>query len=118
MNNYDGDYWGHNGPNLLTRLFRRECKTFITEMPLTCSNFTMLQREKCYAIDWREWQKFFNIADAADVMNKVKDSYFVHFWNHLNADKKLSKLKDANTAYMKLAEKFCPEVVAAPDDFF
>lgn len=61
---------------------------------------------------------FFNASDADALMDRVKNSHFVHVWNNKNSEEKLSKRKNFDSAYVKLAQKFCPKVFKASDDSF
>ena len=115
MRNYDGNEWGHNGPHMLTRVFNKVCGVPLKKMPMTCSNFTMFARETCYVIEWRS---LFNPTKLKFVMNLAKKAHFIHTWNHECADQALSKTKDSETGYIKLAQMYCPKVLAASTDSF
>ena len=120
MESYDGNRWSHNGPRLLTQTYKKMCHVDkrTKDVPLKCANFTMLPKNKCYEIGFSEWQRFFDASQTDFVMNRIKGSYFVHIWSHLNSVEILSKSEDSGTVYFKLAEKFCPKVLLASDDLF
>ena len=117
---YNGYIWGRNGPHMLTRMFKKACNVTsdTKEIPRSCKGFTMFPIDKCYAVHWTTHRQFFEPSHGIKVMDQIKDSYFVHIWNHLNAKIKLSKTNDLDAAYIILAKKFCPEVFSIPNDVF
>lgn len=81
-----------------------------------CHGFIVLPPSKCYAIPFRKWETFFNAEDTKDVLERVKDSVIVHFWNKFSITKRV-RVGDGS-AYDVLAKKFCPRVYAAAGEYF
>ena len=120
MENFNGQNLIRNGPELLTRVYRKTCNATSNseEVPWTCGNFTILKQHKCYEIGWPEWDKLFKASKSRETMNRIKDSYFVHFWNDKGFKVNLSKTKDLGVPYIRLARTYCPKVMDVPDDEF
>jgi lactosylceramide 4-alpha-galactosyltransferase len=81
-----------------------------------CSGFLVLPTEACYEVDYPEWKKFFDEADAEEVMRRIENSSAIHFWNYMSAGEKLSTKSKA--AYIKIAKQYCPRVLKAAGEFF
>lgn len=105
MLNYDGHKWGHNGPDMITRVAKSLCdlKGSIKE-PLNCANLTILPKTKCYEIGYYEWKHFYDIKHAANDMQRLKESYFVHFWNKMNQLEKLQSFTNSSTPYVQASD--------------
>lgn len=103
MENYNGTKWGHNGPELITRVAKSMCtlKNMIRE-PLECSQLTVLPRRSCYEISFGEWQRFYQIDRADDVIKRLKTSQFAHFWNKLNQHQQLKSRTNSSTPQIQV----------------
>lgn len=119
VSNYESNKWGHNGPDLITRVIKKLCNldTGIEVLETYhCANFTILPKSKCYAIGWYETQFFIDEGLSETTMQRVKDSYFVHFYSHITDNTVLPT--NSKASYIKLAEQSCPRVLKASGDFF
>lgn len=118
-NTYNGSVWGNNGPLLITRVLRESCGTNSTAQMIEkgdCEGFHVLPNKFCYPITGLDWEKFFGEQFSKQTLHAVKGSTVVHFWNNLS--KKTPLKVDSKAAYVLLAKKFCPNVVASCGDFF
>lgn len=115
---FNGAAWTANGPDILSKIVRDMCnKTNPQEMNRqNCHGFRVLPTNLCFAVDYPAWETFFQDNKRDEVMEKTKDSHFIHFWNYMSATAKLSK--NSNSAYITLAKQFCPRVLAATDEDF
>lgn len=106
IKNFDGEIWGKNGPQLLTRTIENLCNISGFKSIKKCENFTILERDRCYAISWEDWQMFFQPHKLGYVQKHTKNSYFVHLWNHFSSER--HALKNSSIPLNKFAEKYCP----------
>lgn len=81
-----------------------------------CSGFEVLPIKECYAINYDEWGKFFDERNTKQVLNVTKNSFAVDFWGFLSDSYKLSTNSDS--AYIKIAEEFCPKTLKASGKVF
>lgn len=118
ISNYNESVWGWNGPNLITRVIRKIChfENEVISEKVTCSNFTILPSEMCYKVHFTFWPFFFREKLGDETMKLINDSHFVHVWNSMSKNKKLKT--NSSAAYIRLAHKFCPNVLRASGDFF
>lgn len=117
--NYNGTVWGWNGPTLVTKILKIYCKlgrqSNISEA-IECSNFTIFPPEKCYEIHFTQWPLFFRKKYAKIAMERIKNSYFVHVWNSMSKNHTLRR--KSMSAYIILAQQYCPKVLKVAGDFF
>lgn len=118
MKNFNGSDWGSNGPKLLTRVYKNRCNSNqeVQDVPMICSNFAMLPKEKCYNVPWELWSLFFDESSSNQVMEMVKDSYFVHTWNDATWSTKI--MTNSSAAFIQIARNSCPEVLKTSGDWF
>ncbi|KAG5674653.1 hypothetical protein PVAND_004607 [Polypedilum vanderplanki] len=114
--NFDGNVWGKNGPELLTRVIKKMCNISYFNSTQKCKNFTILETEKCYGIGWEEWVKFFEPHKLDSVRRHTKNSYYVHLWNKFSKTRKLEK--NSTAGLNEILRKFCPRVYKSLDNFF
>ena len=99
--NFNGNIWGHNGPNALTWIILKIQKT---KTPL---EVLVYSKEKFYPIPYQEFKKIFDPKHKKEVLDKTKDSYGIHLWNWMN--KRAKKVSfDPDSAFRFLAIKYCP----------
>ncbi|XP_062990383.1 lactosylceramide 4-alpha-galactosyltransferase isoform X2 [Elgaria multicarinata webbii] len=85
MQDFVADYsrwiWGHQGPQLFTRIFKSWCSITSLQSSLNCRGITILPREAFYPICWQDWKKYFEVVSASEIPNLFKNTYAVHVWN-------------------------------------
>lgn len=115
IKNWNGSLWGHNGPLLLTRVLYNLCNTTdIDEMVAkrNCNEFHVLKKTICYPIPHGYYKKFFNEQLTDLLLRRItNETIAVHYWNSLSKD--LPVHIDKRSAFLELAKKFCPRVLAA-----
>uniref|UniRef100_H3B0R8 Alpha 1,4-glycosyltransferase domain-containing protein n=2 Tax=Latimeria chalumnae TaxID=7897 RepID=H3B0R8_LATCH len=107
VENYDGNSWGHQGPELMTRMLNKLCTLPTFEGPqedAACQNISFLQPNRFYPIPYSEWEKFFMVLDPFPDFNQ---SYALHLWNFMN-NKGLKVEPGSNHLIEKLFIKYCP----------
>lgn len=119
---YDPMGFASNGPGLVTRIVKQLCgieNMARIMLRKSCEGFSFLKPEQCYAVGYGEWPNFMTNNDSVVVnyvMNQVKESLAVHFWNRLSKNTILETHSSA--PYIQLARQFCPRVLNASGDFF
>ncbi|NXY11936.1 A4GAT galactosyltransferase, partial [Pteruthius melanotis] len=103
VQNYNGWIWGHQGPGLLTRVFKKWCSLKTIK---SCNGVSALAPEAVYPIPWQNWKKLFEAVSALELHKLLKNSYAVHIWNKLSHGTKLEIPSQALLA--QLYSQFCP----------
>ncbi|XP_057245453.1 lactosylceramide 4-alpha-galactosyltransferase-like, partial [Malurus melanocephalus] len=109
VQNYNGRAWGHQGPGLVTRVFKKWC-SLKTITSMSCKGVRALAPEAVYPIPWQHWRKLFESISALDLHKLLKNSYAVHIWNKLSRKTKLEVSSQALLA--QLYSQFCPATYA------
>ncbi|NXU04537.1 A4GAT galactosyltransferase, partial [Buphagus erythrorhynchus] len=109
VEDYNGWVWGHQGPELLTRVFKKWCSIQTIES-MSCQGVSALAPEVVYPIPWQEWKKLFEAVSASEFHKLLKNTYAVHIWNKLSHGTKLEIPSQALLA--QLYSQFCPATYA------
>ncbi|XP_062914266.1 lactosylceramide 4-alpha-galactosyltransferase-like [Mobula hypostoma] len=81
VEHYNGWIWGHQGPQLVTRMLKKWCqKNSVTKIQ-QCKGVKMLNPEAFYPIRWQDWKKYFEVVSHSEAQELLKNSYGVHIWN-------------------------------------
>ncbi|XP_069474142.1 alpha-1,4-N-acetylglucosaminyltransferase-like [Ambystoma mexicanum] len=107
VENYDGTRWGQQGPLLFTRMAAKVCgmPDFEQEGDGMCHNVHYLQPKRFYPIPYNKWEEYYQIWTGNNDL--FKDSYALHFWNHMNTEHK-KVIPGSNTVAEHLFMKYCP----------
>lgn len=106
--NFEETRWGASGPLLLTKVILKHCNlSVINETFHGCDNFRVLEKDVFYPLHWKQEFLFFKPANTT-LLEKIKNSYTVHFWNKLT--QRHVVVKGSNQLYSLLAIEFCPSV--------
>ncbi|XP_055306647.1 lactosylceramide 4-alpha-galactosyltransferase-like [Sitodiplosis mosellana] len=116
---YNPHAWNHNGGALQTRVLEHQvCNTSLVEMtPEKCHGFKVFPKEEFYAINWDDWEQFFNANHTETVLEAIQGSSVIHLWNKLSHSQIIAKSK-SKTAYEILAEKNCPKAFETSGKYF
>ncbi|XP_066489525.1 lactosylceramide 4-alpha-galactosyltransferase [Tiliqua scincoides] len=110
IQDYVSDYnrwlWGHQGPQLLTRNFKRWCSIRSLRSSKSCRGVTALPREAFYPIRWQDWRKYFETVNASELPMQFKDTYAVHVWNARSKEKQ--HVLSSETLLAQLQSSYCP----------
>ncbi|XP_062346926.1 lactosylceramide 4-alpha-galactosyltransferase-like [Cinclus cinclus] len=109
VEDYNGWVWGHQGPELLTRVFKKWCSIRTIES-MRCKGVRALAPEVVYPIPWQDWKKLFEAVSASELHKLLKNTYAVHIWNKLSHGTKLEIPSQALLA--QLYSQFCPATYA------
>ncbi|NXX94649.1 A4GAT galactosyltransferase, partial [Centropus bengalensis] len=110
VDNYDGSIWAHQGPHLLTRVFKKWCPLSNIRHSLTCKGVHALSPEAFYPICWEDWKKLFEAISSSELHNLLQNTYAVHVWNKLSHGTKLESTSQALLA--QLYSQSCPSTYA------
>ncbi|XP_072340519.1 lactosylceramide 4-alpha-galactosyltransferase-like isoform X2 [Scyliorhinus torazame] len=81
VEHYNGWIWGHQGPQLATRVLKKWCqKTSITKIQ-HCKGVKVLPPEAFYPIHWQDWKKYFEVMSKSEAQKLLDSSYALHIWN-------------------------------------
>ncbi|KAM7055721.1 lactosylceramide 4-alpha-galactosyltransferase-like isoform 1-T3 [Acridotheres tristis] len=109
VEDYNGWVWGHQGPELLTRVFKKWCNIKTIET-MSCQGVSALAPDVVYPIPWQDWKKLFEAVSASELHQLLKNTYAVHIWNKLSHGTKLEIHSQALLA--QLYSQFCPATYA------
>ncbi|NWW82163.1 A4GAT galactosyltransferase, partial [Climacteris rufus] len=109
VQNYNGWVWGHQGPELLTRVFKKWCSLRTIES-MNCKGVSALAPEAVYPIPWQDWKKLFETVSALELHKLLKNTYAVHTWNKMSHGTKLEI--PSQTLLAQLYSQFCPATYA------
>ncbi|XP_069807914.1 lactosylceramide 4-alpha-galactosyltransferase [Dendropsophus ebraccatus] len=100
------NYWlyGHQGPQLLTRVYKRWCGTRRLRDKSSCRGVNVLPKENFYPVDWQDWKKFFEVIEPKEMKRLLRNSYGVHLWNKKSQGQRLEE----GTFLEHLQLKYCP----------
>ncbi|KAF5921894.1 alpha-1,4-N-acetylglucosaminyltransferase [Diceros bicornis minor] len=106
VEHYNSDIWGHQGPDLMTRMLRVWCKLgdFQEVSDLRCLNVSFLHPQRFYPIPFSEWRRYYEVWDTDPSFN---DSYALHLWNYMNREGR-AVVRGSNTLVENLYRKHCP----------
>ncbi|NXV12722.1 A4GAT galactosyltransferase, partial [Cepphus grylle] len=110
VDNYNGWIWAHQGPELLTRVFKKWCSIRNIQDNMSCKGVRALSPEAVYPIRWEDWKKLFEAISSSELHKLLKNTYAVHVWNKLSHGTRLEITSQAFLA--QLYSQFCPATYA------
>ncbi|XP_074444145.1 lactosylceramide 4-alpha-galactosyltransferase-like [Larus michahellis] len=110
VDNYNGWIWAHQGPQLLTRVFKKWCSIQNIQDNMSCKGVRALSPEAVYPIRWEDWKKLFETISSSELHKLLKSTYAVHVWNKLSHGTRLEITSQALLA--QLYSQFCPATYA------
>lgn len=106
VDHYNGWIWGHQGPQLLTRVFKKWCSIRSLKESHACRGVTALPAEAFYPIPWQNWKKYFEDISPEGLARLLNDTYAVHVWNKKSQGTHLEATSRALLA--QLHARYCP----------
>uniref|UniRef100_A0A8C5MQ67 Lactosylceramide 4-alpha-galactosyltransferase n=1 Tax=Leptobrachium leishanense TaxID=445787 RepID=A0A8C5MQ67_9ANUR len=105
VNRYNYWFYGHQGPQLFTRVFKRWCSIQRLRDSDGCKGVNILPKKAFYPVDWQEWRKFFRTISQWELEELLRNSYGIHLWN-----KKTQGARPIDGSFLdQLQTRFCPE---------
>ena len=113
--NFRGDIWGYNGPQLATRVLEKWCgrdKIIGKYEGFVCKGIEILPISAFYAVPWIDWKLFFIEEKSEEIVKKlIESSYVMHVWNRFSA--KTPVHLSSKEPYAIIASNHCSMVVNA-----
>ncbi|XP_053567379.1 alpha-1,4-N-acetylglucosaminyltransferase-like [Bombina bombina] len=108
VKNYNGAAWGHQGPELFTRVLKQYCTlpAFKSLEDIMCGNISFLNPQRFYPISYPSWRLYYSVWEKLPTFN---DSYALHLWNYMNNEKR-SVIPGSNTLVDHLYQQYCPNI--------
>ncbi|KAM9316914.1 alpha-1,4-N-acetylglucosaminyltransferase-like isoform 2-T2 [Gastrophryne carolinensis] len=106
VKNYKGDIWGHQGPELFTRVMKKLCGISVinSKNNVSCNKIHYLHPQRFYPIICASWRKYFEVWPEIPTFNS---SYGLHLWNFMNKER-ISMIPGANTLVEHVYQQQCP----------
>ncbi|XP_005379480.1 PREDICTED: lactosylceramide 4-alpha-galactosyltransferase [Chinchilla lanigera] len=108
---YNGWVWGHQGPQLLTRVFKRWCNIRSLAQGRSCRGVTALPRQAFYPVPWQSWKKYFEDISPAELSGLLNATYATHVWNKKSQGMRFEAT--SRTLLAQLYARYCPTTHAA-----
>ncbi|XP_069084419.1 lactosylceramide 4-alpha-galactosyltransferase [Pleurodeles waltl] len=89
VQHYNAWIWGHQGPQLVTRVFKKWCSIRKLIDSQGCKGVSILPQEAFYPIRWQDWKKYFDIINSTEFEGLFQNTYAVHIWNTFTQGKAL-----------------------------
>ncbi|XP_063775595.1 alpha-1,4-N-acetylglucosaminyltransferase-like [Pseudophryne corroboree] len=111
VQNYNGGLWGHQGPQLFTRVLQKFCSLpeFKGVDDIMCGNISFLNPQHFYPIPYPAWRQYYEVWDKLPTFN---DSYALHLWNYMNNEHR-TMVPGSNTLVENLYKRHCPSTYIA-----
>uniref|UniRef100_UPI00398F6530 lactosylceramide 4-alpha-galactosyltransferase-like isoform X1 n=2 Tax=Pristiophorus japonicus TaxID=55135 RepID=UPI00398F6530 len=113
VENYIGEEWGHQGPDLMTRMLKKWCGTDNLDNFLNkkCKGILYLSKSSFYPIPYNNWEKYFEKNTWND-NNDVIESQFsktlgTHIWNFLSGRTSI-EIKKSHSLIEYFFSHYCP----------
>lgn len=104
--NYNRWIWGHQGPQLFTRVFKKWCSIRSLQNSKSCRGVTVLPREAFYPIHWQDWKIFFKDVKPLEMSKMFKNTHAVHVWNQKSQGTRFQISSEA--LLVQLQSHYCP----------
>lgn len=110
VEHYNGWVWGHQGPQLLTRVFKKWCSIRSLSQSHACRGVTALPTQAFYPVPWQDWKRYFEDIGPEELQNLLNATYAVHVWNKKSQGTYLRASSRALLAQLHL--RYCPSTYA------
>lgn len=108
---YNGWVWGHQGPQLLTRVFKKWCGIRSLAQSRGCRGVTTLPRQAFYPIPWQSWKKYFEDISPEKLSQLLNATYAAHVWNKKSQGVRFEA--SSRTLLAQLCARYCPTTHSA-----
>ncbi|CAH2278378.1 lactosylceramide 4-alpha-galactosyltransferase [Pelobates cultripes] len=105
VNRYNYWFYGHQGPQLLTRVYKWWCLIHRLRDRKECRGVSILPKEAFYPVDWQDWRKLFETISRKDLKVLLMNTYGLHLWNK----KSQGGQHKEGSMIDQLEAEFCPE---------
>ncbi|XP_053318067.1 lactosylceramide 4-alpha-galactosyltransferase [Spea bombifrons] len=105
VRDYNAWLYGHQGPQLLTRVFKRWCAVRRLRDSKGCRGVHVLPKGAFYPVDWQDWRRYFEAIDPSEMKRLLRNTYGVHLWNKKSQGVRL----EGGSFLDQLQSLYCPE---------
>ncbi|XP_067855946.1 lactosylceramide 4-alpha-galactosyltransferase-like [Heptranchias perlo] len=106
VKHFNGWIWGHQGPQLVTRVLKKWCQKKSVTKIQQCKGVRMLPPEAFYPIRWQDWKKYFEVMSKSEAQELLKNAYAVHIWNKKSHGTRFQK--GSKVMIDQLSSVYCP----------
>ncbi|XP_019399910.1 PREDICTED: lactosylceramide 4-alpha-galactosyltransferase [Crocodylus porosus] len=106
VDHYNSWIWGHQGPQLLSRVFKKWCSIRSLQSRKGCKGVSILPQEAFYPIHWQDWKKYFEEVSSSAFQKLFQNSYAAHIWNKKSQGTRFEVTSKALLA--QLHSCYCP----------
>ncbi|KAM8980470.1 lactosylceramide 4-alpha-galactosyltransferase isoform 1-T1 [Sarcophilus harrisii] len=106
VDHYNGWIWGHQGPQLLTRVFKKWCGSQSLQDRRSCRGVHALPQEAFYPITWQNWKRYFEDISSQEFHTLLNKTYAVHVWN--KKSQSVSFEVTSKVLLARLYSRYCP----------
>nr|XP_033806571.1 lactosylceramide 4-alpha-galactosyltransferase [Geotrypetes seraphini]XP_033806572.1 lactosylceramide 4-alpha-galactosyltransferase [Geotrypetes seraphini]XP_033806573.1 lactosylceramide 4-alpha-galactosyltransferase [Geotrypetes seraphini]XP_033806574.1 lactosylceramide 4-alpha-galactosyltransferase [Geotrypetes seraphini] len=106
VDNYNAWIWGHQGPQLYTRVFKKWCSIKRLRDRRVCHGVSTLPPEAFYPIRWQDWMKYFEAITTTDFNKLFQNTYAAHVWN--TKSQRTGLKLGSKTILDQLYSNYCP----------
>ncbi|XP_006002888.2 lactosylceramide 4-alpha-galactosyltransferase, partial [Latimeria chalumnae] len=106
VDRYNGWVWGHQGPQLVTRVLKKWCGLRSITQTTGCKGVRVLPREAFYPIPWQDWKKYFQVISSSELRELQRSTYALHVWNKKSQGTKFQV--GSKTLLDQVYSKHCP----------
>ncbi|XP_043825188.1 lactosylceramide 4-alpha-galactosyltransferase [Dromiciops gliroides] len=106
VDHYNAWIWGHQGPQLLTRVFKKWCGSRSLQDHQSCKGVRTLPQEAFYPITWQNWKKYFEDISSQEFHTLLSKTYAVHVWN--KKSQSVSFEVTSKVLLARLYSRYCP----------
>ncbi|XP_067851755.1 lactosylceramide 4-alpha-galactosyltransferase-like isoform X2 [Heptranchias perlo] len=114
VENYNGDNWGQQGPDLISRMFRKWCNTVNLDdyLDAECNGIHYLPQKWFYPVPYSDWKLYFventwKENDASGIEREFSQTRGVHIWNFLSGGHG-NQIKESRSLMEYFFSKYCP----------
>ncbi|XP_072331049.1 lactosylceramide 4-alpha-galactosyltransferase-like [Scyliorhinus torazame] len=117
VESYNGEIWGHQGPDLITRMLKKWCNTDDLDMFLNkeCKGIFYLSSNWFYPVPYTNWEKYFEKGrwdkDSYAIQSEFSKTNGVHIWNFLSNSHK-DPIKGSRSLLDYFFSNYCPMTYA------
>ncbi|XP_078065389.1 lactosylceramide 4-alpha-galactosyltransferase-like [Mustelus asterias] len=113
VENYNGEAWGHQGPDLITRMLKNWCGTNHLDDFLNkeCNGILYMSSNWFYPIPYTDWERYFEKGgwskNTDDIKKEFSETNGVHIWNFLSHSHTVP-IKGSQSLLEYFFSKYCP----------
>ncbi|XP_067897463.1 alpha-1,4-N-acetylglucosaminyltransferase-like [Heterodontus francisci] len=108
--NYIGHVWGYQGPQLITRVLKRWCKSN-NPADFTgkgCDGISLWVTRRFYPILYSSWESYYVPWKKENIESFFSGTYGAHVWNYMNSSMKRKIIAGSRSLLEYFFQLYCP----------